>query len=140
MNYENPTPAATTAARTLFRVGLGGVLFAHGTQKLFGWFGGGGLEGTSQGLHAMGFRPGKTSAVLAGVGEAGAGLALALGIATPAAGAAEDAAAVSRIVVLRIPLGTAFELLPCFFSALDGAFSVFTFTSLGEFVPFIAEG
>jgi hypothetical protein len=35
--------------------------------------------------------------------------------------------------VLRIPLGTAFELLPCFFSALDGAFSVFTFTSLGDF-------
>ena len=42
----------------------------------------------------------------------------------------------SSFVVLRIPLGTAFELLPCFFfffSALDGAFSVFTFTSLGDF-------
>jgi putative oxidoreductase len=88
LSYENPTPAATTAARTLFRVGLGGVLIAHGTQKLFGWFGGGGLEGTGQGLHAMGFRPARTSAVLAGVGEAGAGLALAMGLATPAAGAA----------------------------------------------------
>ena len=39
----------------------------------------------------------------------------------------------SSFVVLRIPLGTTFELLPCFFSALDGAFSVFTFTSLGDF-------
>jgi hypothetical protein len=39
----------------------------------------------------------------------------------------------SSFVVLRIPLGTAFELLPYFFSALDGAFSVFTFTSLGDF-------
>jgi hypothetical protein len=39
----------------------------------------------------------------------------------------------SNFVVLRIPLGTAFELLPCFFSALDVAFSVFTFTSLGDF-------
>ena len=36
--------------------------------------------------------------------------------------------------MLRIPLGTAFELLPCFFSTLDGAFSVFTFTSLRDFV------
>ncbi|MCZ2404609.1 DoxX family membrane protein [Paenarthrobacter sp. Z7-10] len=80
--------SATTAARTLFRVALGGVLVAHGSQKLFGWFGGGGIEGTSQGMHAMGFRPAKSSAVLAGLGEAGAGLALALGLATPAAGAA----------------------------------------------------
>jgi hypothetical protein len=39
----------------------------------------------------------------------------------------------SSFVVLRVPLGTAFELLPCFFPALDGAFSVFTFTSLGDF-------
>ena len=81
-------PAAATAAQTIFRVALGGVLIAHGTQKLFGWFGGGGIEGTSKGMHAMGFRPAKPSAVLAGLGEAGAGLALALGLATPAAGAA----------------------------------------------------
>jgi hypothetical protein len=36
---------------------------------------------------------------------------------------------------LCIPLGTTFELLPVFFSfsfALDGAFSAFTFTSLGD--------
>lgn len=64
---------------------------SHGSQKLFGWFGGGGLEGTSKGMHAMGFRPAKSSAVLAGVGEAGAGLALAVGLATPAAGAAAAA-------------------------------------------------
>ena len=81
-------PAAATAAQTIFRVGLGSVLVAHGTQKLFGWFGGGGIEGTSKGMHAMGFRPAKPSAVMAGLGEAGAGLALALGFGTPAAGAA----------------------------------------------------
>jgi putative oxidoreductase len=79
---------AATVAQTLFRAALGGVLFAHGSQKLFGWFGGGGIEGTSRGMHAMGFRPAKPSAVLAGVGEAGAGVALALGLATPLAGAA----------------------------------------------------
>jgi putative oxidoreductase len=86
--HNGTTPAATTAARTLFRAALGGVLVAHGSQKLFGWFGGGGIEETSKGMHAMGFRPAKTSAMLAGLGEAGAGLALALGFATPAAGAA----------------------------------------------------
>ncbi|GGI01442.1 DoxX family protein [Arthrobacter liuii] len=87
MSHENVTPAATTAARTLFRAALGGVLVAHGSQKLFGWFGGGGIKETSKGMDAMGFRPARTSAMLAGLGEAGAGLALALGFATPAAGA-----------------------------------------------------
>ena len=88
MSNVTTSPEAAAAAQTLFRVALGGVLIAHGTQKLFGWFGGGGVEGTSKGMHAMGFRPAKPSAVLAGVGEAGAGFALALGMATPAAGAA----------------------------------------------------
>lgn len=87
MSHTTTSPVAATAAQTLFRISLGGVLVAHGSQKLFGWFGGGGIEGTSMGMHAMGFRPGKQSAVLAGAGEAGAGVALALGLATPAAGA-----------------------------------------------------
>ncbi|MHA7142882.1 MULTISPECIES: DoxX family protein [unclassified Arthrobacter] len=88
MTYQTNTPVAATAAQTIFRVALGGVLVAHGSQKLFGWFGGGGIDGTSKGMDAMGFRPAKTSAVLAGLGEAGAGLALAVGLGTPAAGAA----------------------------------------------------
>jgi putative oxidoreductase len=88
MSRVTSSPNAAAAAQTLFRVALGGVLIAHGSQKLFGWFGGGGIEGTSKGMHAMGFRPAKPSAILAGVGEAGAGAALALGLATPAAGAA----------------------------------------------------
>lgn len=88
MSHVTTSPEAAAAAQSLFRVALGGVLIAHGSQKLFGWFGGGGLEGTSKGMHAMGFRPAKPSAILAGVGEAGAGVALALGLATPAAGAA----------------------------------------------------
>jgi putative oxidoreductase len=67
MSHVTTSPEAAAAAQTLFRVGLGGVLVAHGTQKLFGWFGGGGVEGTSKGMHAMGFRPAKPSAVLAGV-------------------------------------------------------------------------
>ncbi|TFB71585.1 DoxX family protein [Cryobacterium sp. Hz9] len=78
---------STTIAQTIFRVALGSVLVAHGSQKLFGWFGGGGIAGTTTAMNAMGFRPAKQSAVMAGIGEAGAGAALALGLATPAAGA-----------------------------------------------------
>jgi putative oxidoreductase len=70
------------------RLGVGGTLAAHGTQKLFGWFGGGGIEKTAGGMRAMGFHPPRPSAVLAGLGEAGGGLLLALGLATPVGGAA----------------------------------------------------
>ncbi|WP_337662690.1 DoxX family protein, partial [Streptomyces sp. McG8] len=72
----------------LLRLGTGGVLAAHGTQKLFGWFGGGGIEGTGQFMESIGYAPGKVSATAAGVAETGGGLLLALGLATPAAGAA----------------------------------------------------
>ncbi|GAA3644119.1 DoxX family protein [Microlunatus ginsengisoli] len=72
----------------LFRVGLGGTLAVHGAQKLFGWFGGHGVVGTAGGMDAMGFQPAKASAILAGLGEAGGGALLALGLATPVGGAA----------------------------------------------------
>lgn len=70
------------------RVGVGSTLVAHGTQKLFGWFGGHGLDGTAGGMEAMGFHPPKQSALAAGLGEAGGGALLALGLATPVGGAA----------------------------------------------------
>lgn len=68
------------------RAAVGGLLVAHGTQKLFGWFGGGGLEGTAQAMEHMGFEPGRQSALAAGLGEAGGGALLIVGLATPAAG------------------------------------------------------
>nr|WP_272918569.1 DoxX family membrane protein [Streptomyces sp. HUCO-GS316] len=71
----------------LLRMGVGGVLAAHGTQKLFGWFGGHGIEGTGQFMESVGYEPGKASARAAGLAEAGGGTLLALGLATPAAGA-----------------------------------------------------
>jgi putative oxidoreductase len=72
----------------VLRVGVGGTLFTHGAQKLFGWFGGGGIEGTAGMFEKIGFVPGKANAIAAGLGEAGGGALLALGLATPAAGAA----------------------------------------------------
>ena len=70
------------------RAGVGGVLVAHGVQKLFGWLGGHGLAGTGAAFEQMGFQPGRQSAFAAGLGEAGGGVLIALGLATPAAGAA----------------------------------------------------
>ncbi|WP_043448398.1 DoxX family membrane protein, partial [Streptomyces nodosus] len=51
----------------LIRLGIGGVLAAHGTQKLFGWFGGGGIEGTGRFMESVGYRPGRASATAAGL-------------------------------------------------------------------------
>lgn len=83
---------ATTDSRDLgllaLRLGVGGTLVAHGAQKLFGWFGGHGLAGTAGFFESVGFTPGRANAILAGAGEAGGGSLLALGLATPAAGAA----------------------------------------------------
>jgi putative oxidoreductase len=74
--------------RLLLRLTVGGIFFGHGTQKLLGWFGGHGLDATSQMFEGLGMRPGRRNAVAAGVAEAGGGAALALGLATPAAAGA----------------------------------------------------
>jgi len=73
---------------TALRAVVGAVFFAHGAQKLFGWFGGPGLEGTAKGFDSMGMKPGKRNAVVAGAAEAGGGALFALGFATPVAAAA----------------------------------------------------
>jgi putative oxidoreductase len=88
----------------LLRAGTGGVLAAHGAQKLFGWFGGHGLEGTGQWMESIGYAPGRTSATMAGAAETGGGLLLALGLATPAAGAAA-AGAMAGAAAVHAPQG-----------------------------------
>jgi len=72
----------------VIRVVVGALLIGHGTQKLFGWYGGHGLEGTGGFFESLGYRPGKPHAFLAGLGEAGGGLLLLLGFLTPLAAAA----------------------------------------------------
>lgn len=86
------------------RLGTGGVLFAHGAQKLFGWFGGAGPEGTGRTMEQIGFRPGRPHALASGLGEAGGGTLLALGLGTPGAGAAV-AAAMAGAASLHVPAG-----------------------------------
>jgi putative oxidoreductase len=62
------------------RVGGGIIFAAHGAQKLFGWFGGYGLEGTGQFFDSVGLTPGYLMALLAGAAEFFGGLALILGL------------------------------------------------------------
>lgn len=70
-------------ALLIARILLGGGLFAHGAQKLFGWFGGYGLKGTGGFFESLGFRPGPMFAAAAGLGEAGGGLLTILGLGGP---------------------------------------------------------
>jgi putative oxidoreductase len=72
----------------LLRVVIGLLLAGHGAQKLFGWFGGHGLDGTGGFFHALGYRPGKRWATVAGLSEFLGGLLLAVGLFTPLAAAA----------------------------------------------------
>ena len=67
----------------LLRLTTGLILATHGAQKLFGWFGGPGLDVTGQFFETIGFLPGRRHALMAGLAETGGGLLLALGLFTP---------------------------------------------------------
>jgi putative oxidoreductase len=67
----------------LLRLLFGLTIASHGAQKLFGWFGGYGIEGTGAGFAELGYEPGELFAVLAGLSEFVGGLLLALGLFTP---------------------------------------------------------
>jgi putative oxidoreductase len=69
--------------RLLLRASVGGFFIGHGTQKLFGWFGGYGLKATSDAFEGMGMRPGRAHATAAGVAETAGGAGLLLGARTP---------------------------------------------------------
>src|SRR6266511_1595665 len=71
----------------LLRVVVGLAFVGHGTQKLFGWFGGYGPKGTGGFFASQGYRAPVLMAVAAGLSEAAGGTLLALGFATPLAGA-----------------------------------------------------
>ena len=71
---------------TVLRIFVGVIFAAHGSQKLFGWFGGGGLAGTAQWMESIGLAPGTLMAAMAGGTEFLGGLALIVGLlARPAA-------------------------------------------------------
>lgn len=79
-----------------------GILFAgHGVQKLFGAFGGSGIDGTAAFFEKAGLRPGRLHAWSAGLAEFGGGLLLALGLFSPFAAAALIGVMTAAIVVVH---------------------------------------
>ncbi|MFT4614935.1 MAG: putative oxidoreductase [Bacteroidia bacterium] len=62
------------------RIGAGAIFAAHGAQKLFGWFGGYGLEGTANWMASIGLEPGLLMAAMAGGAEFFGGLMLITGL------------------------------------------------------------
>ncbi|PKM11179.1 MAG: DoxD-like family protein [Gammaproteobacteria bacterium HGW-Gammaproteobacteria-3] len=66
----------------ILRLPIGLILAAHGSQKLFAWFGGYGLDGTGQWMASVGLQPGFLMALLAGGAEFFGGVALMLGVMT----------------------------------------------------------
>jgi putative oxidoreductase len=87
------------------RLPLGIVFIAHGAQKLFGWFGGYGLEGTGQWMASIGLHPGYAMALLAGSAEFFGGIALLFGLLVRPAAAALAFAMLVAIVSVHIGHG-----------------------------------
>jgi putative oxidoreductase len=86
----------------VLRVVVGLLFFAHGAQKLFGWFGGHGPRGTAGFFGQLGFRRQHTlpMAVLAGASEA-AGLLFAFGFLTPFAALATASVMVVAVATVH---------------------------------------
>jgi putative oxidoreductase len=89
----------------LLRVFIGVAFIGHGTQKLFGWFGGYGPQGTGGFFASQGYRSGVQMAVLAGLAEAGGGTLLALGLLTPLACAAIAIVMLNAIFAVTLKRG-----------------------------------
>jgi len=86
--------------------GVVGPLFVgHGTQKLFGWFGGHGVEATGGFFEQLGLRPGKRHAIAAGAAEALGGALLTLGAFTPLAATMVSSTMITAIRTVHAPNG-----------------------------------
>ena len=77
------TSRAKDLAPFIVRLAQGSLMAGHGAQKLFGTFGGPGLEGTSEFMEMLGLKPGRPWAALAGLSEFGGGVLTALGLLNP---------------------------------------------------------
>lgn len=87
------------------RLGLGTIFIAHGAQKLFGWFGGYGLEATGQWMDSIGLAPGYWMALAAGSAEFFGGLLIVLGLLTRAAALSAVATMIVAIVSVHLANG-----------------------------------
>lgn len=85
----------------LLRLVIGVLFVGHGTQKLFGWFDGPGVDGTTGMFRSLGYPRARTMALVAGAAEAGAGVLLVLGFLTPLAAAAIIAVMINAVAAVH---------------------------------------
>ncbi|MFE3798702.1 DoxX family protein [Nocardia tengchongensis] len=115
-------PTGTDIGLAIVRVSVGGLLAVHGSQKLFGWFNGYGLDATAGAFAHMGYGPGKFFATLAGLSEVVGGLLLALGLLTPLAAAIVLGTMINAVNVARSG-GFAMWELPAVYALVAVAFA-----------------
>ena len=92
-------------ALLVLRLVVGLTFAAHGAQKLFGAFGGHGIDGSAGFFEQIGLRPGKLHAWTAAITEFGGGLAIALGIVTPVPAAALIAVMTAAVITVHLKNG-----------------------------------
>jgi putative oxidoreductase len=100
-------------AALVLRAVLGFVFIAHGAQKLFGWFGGGGIGGTTAFFRAAGIPAPDAFAYVVGVTEFLGGVLLVLGLLT-------SIAALALVIDMAVAIAT-----------VSHKFSFFSVTKVG---------
>jgi putative oxidoreductase len=91
--------------RFIARGVIGSLFIGHGTQKLFGSFGGPGLAGTDGMMEALEMRPARRNSLAAGVTETAGGALLIAGLATPVAAAGLIGVMITAIRKVHLPNG-----------------------------------
>jgi putative oxidoreductase len=89
----------------ILRLAVGGLFIGHGTQKLFGWFGGYGLKGSGGFFESLGYRPGPFMALIGGTTEVLGGIFLASGFLTPLGAAMVVGVMLNAIVSAKFSQG-----------------------------------
>ncbi|MFI0374123.1 DoxX family protein [Actinomadura sp. 1N219] len=92
------------AGLLIIRVAVGVIMFYHGTEKLFGWWGGEGVGGAAEFFGRQGYRAPRLTAAVAGLTESAGGLLLAAGLLTPL-GAVMLIGVFVNIMILHLPNG-----------------------------------
>ncbi len=91
--------------RLVVRLVIGLLFIGHGTQKLFGWFGGPGPAGTEKMMEGLNLRPAERNALAAGAAETAGGALLAAGLATPLAAATLSGVMITAVRTVHLKNG-----------------------------------
>src|SRR5216683_566755 len=95
----------TALGLLILRLAIGVILTAHGAQKLFGWFGGPGMNGWTQAVTRLRIRPAQPWAWIAALAEFGGGLMLALGLLSPLGSLAIAGSMIVAVITVHLPRG-----------------------------------